>query len=407
MTGPASPRCSVARRLIPRVCSLLPSATEIVGAHRLARRPVGRVRLPRRSRPGLPVLPPRASTRRPCRAATSTRSRRRPLGCALYAVDEELIRELRPDVVITHTCAMSVPSRATTSAGSDASTLRRSRSTCGTGCDVEGQLSSSSSGSTRPMPPEPSSTGCGGLSPRRPRPSQAALPCRCSWRSGSTHRSLRGTGCPRWWHSPERPSTSRPPASATISGTQWPARTAGRATPRRTPARAARPATASAAAAIVPPHPVDDARGGSDAAEPLSELDHGRLDVGDRARVERDHLGVEASDPADVVARDGADVAQVLRDHDVGRELADQLLVDRVERPAREDGVADGRVDVAARQHRRVDARGGDDRQVRHIGAGSRTRPSARRASRPGRGRRRSRWRWGGASRRAGSGAQR
>jgi len=56
-------------------------------------------------------------------------------------------------------------------------------------------------------------------------------------------------------------------------------------------------------------------------------------------------------------------VAQVLGDDEVGPELADQLLVDRVERPAREDGVANGLVDVAARERRGVDARGRDDGQ--------------------------------------------
>jgi hypothetical protein len=57
-------------------------------------------------------------------------------------------------------------------------------------------------------------------------------------------------------------------------------------------------------------------------------------------------------------------VAQVLRDDEVGRKVADERVVERVERPAVEDGIAHGRVDVAAAELVRVDPRGGDDGQL-------------------------------------------
>jgi iron complex transport system substrate-binding protein len=111
----SSPRCASVARLIPRVCSLLPSATEIVGALGRTDWLVGRSEecdFPA-DVAGLPVVT--AS-----RVDTTTLSSRDIdaavrdavlSGRALYAVDEELIRELRPDIVITqdlcHVCAVS------------------------------------------------------------------------------------------------------------------------------------------------------------------------------------------------------------------------------------------------------------------------------------------------------------
>jgi len=113
------PRSAEARArlesLAPRICSLLPSATEIVGALGRTDWLVGRSAecdFPA-DVDGLPVVT--AS-----RVDTSTLSSRDIdeavreavlSGRALYAVDEELIRELGPDLVITqdlcHVCAVS------------------------------------------------------------------------------------------------------------------------------------------------------------------------------------------------------------------------------------------------------------------------------------------------------------
>jgi hypothetical protein len=57
-------------------------------------------------------------------------------------------------------------------------------------------------------------------------------------------------------------------------------------------------------------------------------------------------------------------VAQVLRDDEVGLKVADQRVVERVERPAVEEGLAHGRVDVAAAKLVRVDPRRRDDGQL-------------------------------------------
>jgi len=57
-------------------------------------------------------------------------------------------------------------------------------------------------------------------------------------------------------------------------------------------------------------------------------------------------------------------VAQVLRDDEVGLEVVDQRGVERIERPAVEDGRAHRSVDVAASQLGRVDPRRRDDGEL-------------------------------------------
>ncbi len=70
---------------------------------RSPRRPLARVQLPGRGRRRLPSSRPRASTRRPSRAARSTRAVRAALadGKPLYAVDAELLERLAPDLIVT------------------------------------------------------------------------------------------------------------------------------------------------------------------------------------------------------------------------------------------------------------------------------------------------------------------
>jgi iron complex transport system substrate-binding protein len=98
-----------------RVCSLLPSATEIVGAIGLAEVLVGRSEecdWP----PGVEDLPVVTAARIDTTAIASLdidRAVREALadGRSLYALDEELIEELRPDVILTQdlcaVCAVS------------------------------------------------------------------------------------------------------------------------------------------------------------------------------------------------------------------------------------------------------------------------------------------------------------
>ena len=133
---------------------------------------------------------------------------------------------------------------------------------------------------------------------------------------------------------PGEATASMPPASSIISGTQWPpanggsshssARTRGRGRPAAAARTAAsrsssRPTSASAAAAR--PTAVADA---ADVGE----------DVGEGPRVERQQVraaGEGLDGAVHLRRRDGADRAELLRDDEVGRELGDPRLVQRVE----------------------------------------------------------------------------
>ena len=82
-----------------------------------------------------------------------------------------------------------------------------------------------------------------------------------------------------------------------------------------------------------------------------------RADVAERLavglRIQRDHarrLGQRDRQRLDLVVRHGADVAQRLRDDEVGLELADELLVELVDRLAGAGALTDGRVDLGGRQ---------------------------------------------------------
>jgi hypothetical protein len=102
--------------------------------------------------------------------------------------------------------------------------------------------------------------------------------------------------------------------------------------------------------------------------EPAREPEDAFLDLSDCPRVERDDLGVDLAEPAHLGARDRADLAQVLREDQVGPERVDQLLVDRVERAPVGDRLPDRAVDLEAPELARIDPRGGDDGQAAHLG---------------------------------------
>ncbi len=92
------------------------------------------------------------------------------------------------------------------------------------------------------------------------------------------------------------------------------------------------------------------------------------LDLLEVARIQRHGLDVDAGDALDLAARNGADLAEILRDDQVGGELLEQFRVDLVERPAVAERVAHGAVDLGAPELVRVDARGRDDRHGLHLG---------------------------------------
>jgi hypothetical protein len=98
--------------------------------------------------------------------------------------------------------------------------------------------------------------------------------------------------------------------------------------------------------------------------DPAGDDPHRLGHLRQRARIEREHVGVEAAHAGHVLARDGADVAQVLGDDEVGLEVADQRVVERIERPAVEHGRAHRGVVVAASQLVRVDPRRRDDGEL-------------------------------------------
>ena len=200
---------------------------------------------------------------------------------------------------------------------------------------------------------------------------------------------------------PASPSTSAPPASATISGSQWPLANGGSCHSARNTRRRGSPSTAAAAEPIVSRMPATTGAASSGRPSRPRDRVHRLLDLGDRVRVERQHVAVKRLDPAHLVGADGAHPAQVLRDHQVRVELADQRGVHGVQGAAVEHGVADGLVDLGAAQRLAVDPRAGHHGERATRPPGSRTRPIARPAGGSGPARRRSPSRWAAARRSA------
>ena len=103
-------------------------------------------------------------------------------------------------------------------------------------------------------------------------------------------------------------------------------------------------------------------------AEPACDLEDARLDPGDPAWVERDDLGVDAAQAADLCARDGAHGAEILGEDHIRCERLDQFLVEGIERAPVGQRLADGAVDVEAPDRGRVDPRSRDDGKSLHLG---------------------------------------
>ncbi len=115
-------------------------------------------------------------------------------------------------------------------------------------------------------------------------------------------------------------------------------------------------------------HLGDDGASSCRYAEQVSERENALFDLGECARVEGDDLGVRCAQLTEVVGGDGADRAEVLGQDQVGLERLEQVAVDRVQGASVADRFAHRLVDLEAGQAGRVDARGGDDREVVNVG---------------------------------------
>ena len=159
-----------------------------------------------------------------------------------------------------------------------------------------------------------------------------------------------------------RPGRPSPAPSARL-------RRAGRATRRRTPAAAAAGAPTSIAATIVrrmlattsaPRSQVPAAA----RVQPVGQQPHAGLDLADRVRVERDHLGIDGpqrdTSPLDTAQTRHRSWVMIRS----GCQLGQHLLVDRVERAALQQRRAHGGVDVGAGSCCGVDAGRRHDRQL-------------------------------------------
>ena len=143
-----------------------------------------------------------------------------------------------------------------------------------------------------------------------------------------------------------------PPASSISCGVQWPATKTG-----SSHSSAATVTSGSSIDGLL--HRVDARalardqveRGAASApvACAIVRTSHHRL--AERPRVERDDLrarpAAASAIACDLVVADGADRAQLLRDDQVGLELAQQLLVEAVDRVAALGALAHGGVDLA------------------------------------------------------------
>ena len=160
--------------------------------------------------------------------------------------------------------------------------------------------------------------------------------------------------------SPGRPSTSTPPAISISCGSSGRRRTPGRATRARRRGTRRRRATASRTASTRARWRATSSSAASRRAGRLRDRPDVAQRLAERLGVQRDHLraasAAAAADLRHLVVGDRADRAQLLRDDQVGRELGERLLVERVDRLAARGALAHGGVDLArrsgpARQH--------------------------------------------------------
>jgi len=160
---------------------------------------------------------------------------------------------------------------------------------------------------------------------------------------------------------PAGPATSTPPASATISGIQWPPTKGGSSHSRASARGLGAPATAArmAASRSSSSPRSSPARASIPAASPsrghilqhLPQAARILLQHPRRARQPRCHLD-------HVLEGDRADVADGLGDDQVRGQLRQPLLVEAVERPTFADHRLDGGVDLAGAKPRGEDGRG-------------------------------------------------
>jgi hypothetical protein len=116
------------------------------------------------------------------------------------------------------------------------------------------------------------------------------------------------------------------------------------------------------------PHPGDDAATAARDVQELGERDDSLFDLGDRVSIECNHLRAGGTKLLDAVGGHRANGAEVLGEDDVGIDRLEDISVDRVERTPVADGVANRSVDLTTGEPRRVDARGGYDRQPADLG---------------------------------------
>ena len=123
-----------------------------------------------------------------------------------------------------------------------------------------------------------------------------------------------------------------PPASSIISGSQCPAQNGGSIHSAKNTRRRGSPRTESAAVSIVSHICDDDLIAAVDDAESRGETSDRLGDVGERSRIEREHLRRDRTRGRQLAAGDGADGTEVLGHDQIGRERVDQVGVDGVER---------------------------------------------------------------------------
>ena len=153
--------------------------------------------------------------------------------------------------------------------------------------------------------------------------------------------------------SPRRPSASSPPAIEIISGTQWPAMNGGSSHSSASTRGRGAPSTAADTASSRRRACSRSRRASRSALAASPRRAKSRDHVVELHRVERQHArlaGQRRGDRNDVVVRDRADVADRLRDDQVGLELGEPLGVELVERPPAVHCLADRAVDLRCRE---------------------------------------------------------